>query len=154
MALPLIDVTDEHGDVVDYAWLQRTEPLHRDLRPQLPADYMSAMRRVFSGGGRMVVAIDGPAVAGLAVWRVAENTMFGRFLYVDDLVTDPSLRSRGVGATLLKRCEAEAVAHDCRELVLDSGVQRAAAHRFYFREGLVVRAFNFGKTLRSVPLQS
>ena len=73
--------------------------------------------------------------------------MFGRFLYVDDLVTDTTLRSRGVGKALLARCEAVAVELGCRELVLDSGVQRAQTHRFYFREGLVVRAFNFGKSL-------
>jgi GNAT superfamily N-acetyltransferase len=73
--------------------------------------------------------------------------MFGRFLYVDDLVTASALRSRGVGKALLSRCEAIAVELGCREFGLDSGVQRADTHRFYFREGLVVRAFNFGKSL-------
>ena len=102
---------------------------------------------MFASGGRLVVATQDDVVVGLAVWRVLENTMFGRFLYVDDLVTDSTLRSRGVGKALLSRCEGVAVELGCREFVLDSGVQRAAAHRFYFREGLAVRAFNFGKSL-------
>jgi GNAT superfamily N-acetyltransferase len=148
--LTLIDVTGASGALAEPAWLARAESLHRDLRPQLPADYAGAMARVFASGGRLVLATRDDAVLGLAVWRVLENTMFGRFLYVDDLVTDSALRSRGVGKVLLSRCEALAVELGCRELVLDSGVQRAQTHRFYFREGLAIRAFNFGKTL-SVP---
>lgn len=145
--LTLVDVTDASGAVTAPVWLARAEALHRDLRPQLPPDYAGAMARVFASGGRLVLATREDAVLGLAVWRVLENTMFGRFLYVDDLVTDSALRSRGVGKVLLSRCDAVAVGLGCREFVLDSGVQRASAHRFYFREGLFVRAFNFGKSL-------
>ncbi len=147
----LIDVTDRTGAVTAPEWLAAAESLHRDLRPQLPADYAAAMARVFASGGRLIVAAHDDAAVGLAVWRVLENTMFGPFLYVDDLVTDSALRSRGVGKALLSRCEAIAVELGCREFVLDSGVQRAQTHRFYFREGLVVRAFNFGKPLPPVP---
>jgi GNAT superfamily N-acetyltransferase len=149
--LDLIDVTNRAGEMVAPAWLPRAETLHRDLRPQLPPEYIDAMHRVFGNGGRLIVAAQGDAVVGLAVWRLLENTMFGRFLYVDDLVTDTVLRSRGVGKALLARCEAVAVELGCQELVLDSGVQRAQTHRFYFREGLTVRAFNFGKTLPPAP---
>jgi GNAT superfamily N-acetyltransferase len=149
--LSLIDVTTRDGVVVAPEWLSRAEPLHRELRPQLPPDYTGAMQRVFRNGGRLIVAAQGDAAVGLAVWRLLENTMFGRFLYLDDLVTDTALRSRGVGKALLARCEAVAVELGCQEFVLDSGVQRAQTHRFYFREGLVVRAFSFGKTLQPAP---
>ncbi len=152
--LTLVDVTDRAGRVTSPAWLAAAELLHRDLRPQLPADYAAAMARVFLSGGRLIVAAEGEVAVGLAVWRLLDNTMFGRFLYVDDLVTDTRLRSRGVGKALLSRCEAIAVELGCREFVLDSGVQRAQTHRFYFREGLVVRAFNFGKTLPPPPVLS
>lgn len=145
----LIEVTDRAGTVIAPAWLAAAESLHRDLRPQLPPHYGDAMARVFASGGRLIVAAQADAAAGLAVWRLLENTIYGRFLYVDDLVTDIRLRSSGVGTALLSRCEAIAVELGCRELVLDSGVQRGRTHRFYFREGFVVRAFHFGKTLPS-----
>ena len=35
----------------------------------------------------------------------------------------------------------------CDVLALDSGTQRQQAHKFYFREGLVVGAFHFSKKL-------
>jgi GNAT superfamily N-acetyltransferase len=150
-AFALIDVTDVHGRTVAPSWLARAEPVHRQLRPQLPPDYVAKMARVFEGGGRMIVAASDDAVCGVAVWRAMENTFAGRYLYVDDLVTDAALRSRGVGKALLVRCQVIAAQLDCHELVLDSGVQRAEAHRFYFREGLVINAFNFSKPITPRP---
>ncbi len=105
------------------------------------------MRRVFVGGGRMCVAVQGARVVGVAVYRVYENTADGMQMYVDDLVTDEHLRSRGVGAALLAHLQTVARSSFCLALTLDSGVQRAGAHKFYFREGLSVNAFHFFKRL-------
>jgi len=145
--LELIEVTDRMGRLQAADWLLRTEPIHRQLRPQLPVDYPDKMQRVFAGGGRLLIAANGDRVCGVAVWRMFENTFVGRQLYVDDLVTDAEQRSHGIGNALLARCEDIARDLDCLALVLDSGVQRSQAHKFYFREGLVVSAFNFSKSL-------
>lgn len=147
-ALRLIDVTSPDGAVIEPAWLGRAEAVHRELRPQLPPDYAAKMERVFADGGRMIVAASGDEVMGVAVWRCYENTFVGRFLYVDDLVTRQSDRSRGVGKALLGLCEEKARALGCAALELDSGTQRTQAHKFYFREGLVVTSFKFDKALR------
>ena len=143
----LVDVTDREGQLLQESWLERAEAVHRQLRPQVPADYVATMKRVFAGGGRMVVAAVGSAVCGVAVWRAYENTFLGRELYVDDLVTDEHQRSRGIGGRLLDHCEGIATELGCRAVRLDSGVQRSAAHRFYFRQGYVVAAFSFSKVL-------
>lgn len=148
MATPtLIEVTDRSGSVLEPTWLARAEAVHRQLRPQLPKDYLDKMHRVFAGGGRLIVAVDEENVRGVAVWRMFENTFVGRFLYVDDLVTDETQRSRGIGAALLGHCEHIARELGCETIGLDSGVQRGAAHRFYFREGYIIKSFNFGKGL-------
>ena len=36
----------------------------------------------------------------------------------------------------------------CASLTLDSGTQRQQAHKFYFREGMVVTSFHFAQSLR------
>lgn len=95
----------------------------------------------------MSLAVTEESVLGLAVWRSTENTFAGKYMYVDDLVTDAAERSHGVGRELLAHCEKLARKMECVELVLDSGVQRADAHRFYFRERFAVTAFNFTKSL-------
>jgi GNAT superfamily N-acetyltransferase len=143
----LVEITDEGGGIVEPLWLARAEPVHRQLRPQLPFDYLGRMRQVFANGARLMVAADDERVLGLGLWRLIENTYEGRRLYVDDLVTDESERSKGVGKFLLEHLQQQARALDCEVLALDSGMQRAEAHKFYFREGMHIRSFCFRKTL-------
>ncbi len=146
--LVVVDVTGDDGSVHEQDWLLRAEPVHRQLRNGLPPDYAGRLRAVFANGGRMCVATENTAVRGVALWRVIENTYEGRRLYVDDLVTDEAHRSRGIGRTMLRHLERKAQELQCDVLALDSGTQRNGAHRFYFREGLVIPAFSFRKTLK------
>jgi GNAT superfamily N-acetyltransferase len=146
-SVQVVDVTDSGGNLIEPAWLERAEQTHRQLRPQLPRDYVTTMQRIFAQAGRMAVAVAVDAVVGVAVWRSYENTFSGRFLYVDDLVTDAGHRSFGVGQRLLAHCETIATQLGCATVVLDSGVQRAQAHKFYFREGYSISAYNFAKAL-------
>jgi GNAT superfamily N-acetyltransferase len=144
----IVEVTDESGAVVAVDWFAKAEAVHRQLRTTLPADYAGKMKRVFAGGARMCVAVDGAEVAGVAVYRVYENTFRGRQLYVDDLVTDERRRSTGVGRALLSYLERKARSAGLENLALDSGTQRQQAHKFYFREGMVVTSFHFGKKIK------
>jgi GNAT superfamily N-acetyltransferase len=144
----LVDVTGNDGCVLEPEWFDRAEGVHRQLRAGLGADYAGRLRSVFGNGARMSVAAEGSEVRGVALWRVIENTYEGRRFYVDDLVTDQSHRSRGIGRRLLRHLEQKARELECDVLALDSGTQRTDAHRFYFREGLVIPAFSFRKTLK------
>jgi GNAT superfamily N-acetyltransferase len=146
-AIRVVDITDSAGRIVERDWLARAERVHRELRPHLPEDYVGKMQRVFAGGARMSVAVRDDAVVGVAVHRIHENTFDGVQMYCDDLVTNPDARSSGVGAALMRHMEALARAAGCAKLNLDSGTQRQQAHKFYFREGMVVTSFHFAKPL-------
>ncbi len=80
------------------------------------------------------------AVAG---FRISENLVWGKFLYVDDLVTSANARSRGYGAELFNWLEHHARSHNCQQLTLDSGVQRFAAHRFYLTQRMNITSHHF-----------
>lgn len=147
MTLAVVRVGDRHGRVAEPRWLALAERVHRQLRPGLEGEYVARMTRILAGGAEMAVAIGGDAVLGVAVFRQFENTHAGRRFYVDDLVTDEAARSAGVGAALLRWLEEEARARGCTSIDLESGTQRARAHRFYFREGFHVTSFSFRKTL-------
>jgi GNAT superfamily N-acetyltransferase len=124
----------------------RSERVHRQLREfRLP--YAEALARVFSGGGRMRVAVRDGNVAGVAVWRAFEKTDAGMQMYVDDLITDETLRSSGVGGALLRSLEETARALGCAMFELDSGTHRRRAHAFYFRERMAIAAYHFVKPL-------
>jgi GNAT superfamily N-acetyltransferase len=122
----------------------------RELRPHVPeAEYVATVRRMMASDGYRLAAchLDG-AVAGVAGFRILEMLYSGRSLYVDDLSTAERFRSRGCGKALLDWLDAEAARLGCKELHLDSGVQREAAHRFYFRERMVISSFHFRKRVQ------
>jgi GNAT superfamily N-acetyltransferase len=144
----VVAITDDAGEVTEPGWLVQAEAVHRQLRPQLPEDYVSRLSTVFANGARMALVLDGHAVLCIAVWRLIENTYEGRRLYVADLVSDEARRSQGAGKMMLDWLEEKAIALGCDVLALDSGVQRQRAHRFYFREGMHVSSFCFRKILK------
>lgn len=146
--LRIVRITDGQGQAEQSRWLAAAERVHRQLRPQLPADYLQKMRDVFGGGGEMCVSALGSRVVGVAVFRVFENTHVGRRFYVDDLVTDEAERSSGAGRALLDHLETVARARGCPGLDLESGTQRTRAHHFYFRQGYFITAFSFRKEFR------
>lgn len=146
--MKIVAVTDRSGAVVETEWLARAESVHRQLRPALPADYRGKLERVFAGGGRMCIATEKDRVLGVAIYRIHENTSAGWHLYVDDLVTDEAARSQGVGRALMAHLEAVAREAGCETLALDSGLHRPQAHKFYFREGMVISSFHFRKPLQ------
>ena len=146
--LRIVALTDEAGAVADAVWLARAEAVHRQLRPQLPPDYVGRMGEVLAKGAQLALVVDDDAVLCLALWRVIENTADGRRLYVDDLVSDENRRSQGAGKMMLDWLETQATELGCTALTLDSGVQRQRAHHFYFREGMHIASFSFKKALK------
>jgi len=123
-------------------------PVLLELRPHLTAEtFVAVYEEGHPQGLRYLAAFDGERCVGVAGWRMVATTFAIRKLYIDDLVTLASERSRGVGARLLTELADRARAAGCQFLDLDSGVQRSDAHRFYMREGLTISAFHFLRPL-------
>ena len=146
--MKIVAITDASGAIVEPDWLARAETVHRQLRPALPTDYRGILERVFAGGGRMCIAIEAERVLGVAIYRIHEKTSAGLHLYVDDLVTDEVERSKGIGHALMAHLEQVAREAGCKTFTLDSGTHRRQAHKFYFREGMLITSFHFEKALR------
>lgn len=118
------------------------------LRPHLDEEqYVERVSRMRGEGYRLAAVFEGEEVLCVAGFRIVEFLAHGRFLYVDDLVTDERVRSTGSGKRMLDWLAAEARSAGCEKLQLDSGVGRYAAHRFYFREGMHITSYHFSKTL-------
>jgi GNAT superfamily N-acetyltransferase len=64
-------------------------------------------------------------------------------MYVDDLVTDEAMRSRGFGEAMIQWLITLAKEEGCSTFSLDSGTFRHEAHAFYFRQGLRITDFHF-----------
>lgn len=145
MTREVVHLTADSPDLI--RWLEGAEPLHRMLRPQMEAGYVSKMQRILGEGAHLALVHQSGVIRALAMFRAFHNTWNGYRFYIDDLVTDDSQRSAGHGRFLISWCEDLARGWGCTALTLESGVQRGAAHRFYFRERMTVEAFSFIKTI-------
>lgn len=120
-----------------------------ELRPHLATgDFLATVRAMQKDGLRLACIRDGARVVAVAGYRISTNLFCGRHLYVDDLVTAESERSKGHGKALLAWLRALAVSEDCDVFHLDSGVQRKRAHQFYQREGMELSGHHFSERLK------
>jgi GNAT superfamily N-acetyltransferase len=120
-----------------------------ELRPHLAREaFVTTVRAMQKDGLRLACIRDDGRVVAVAGYRVSTNLFCGRHLYVDDLVTAESARSKGHGKALLDWLRAQAVAEDCDVFHLDSGMQRKRAHQFYLREGLEIAGYHFSERLK------
>lgn len=121
----------------------------RELRPSLEdaAELVGRVRRQQETGYRLLAAWDGARVVGAAGYRIQENLIRGRFVYIDDLVVLDEARRFGLGARLLEEVARLGRDAGCVWLALDTGLGNALAQRFYFRQGLLATGLHFGMSL-------
>ena len=119
-----------------------------ELRPHLvEAQFVERVRRQQVESGYRIAFVEDSGVKSVAGFRIAEFLAWGKALYVDDLVSTATDRSKGNGKLLLDWLVARARAADCAQFHLDSGVQRFEAHRFYLRERMIISAHHFSMNL-------
>jgi hypothetical protein len=130
--------------------IERCSAVMRELRPHIPAaDFLKRVKRQAKQGYHLAFLEVRGKVRAVAGYRFCDSLAWGRFLYVDDLVSGSSDRSRGYGGALLNWLVEEAVKAGCQELHLDSGVQRFGAHRFYLAKRMDITCHHFALSLTS-----
>jgi GNAT superfamily N-acetyltransferase len=115
--------------------VSKSEFLRRVRRQEEIADY------------KLAYAVDGE-VKAVTGFRVSECLAWGKFLYVDDLVSLTGERSKGYGGLLLDWLIEYAKNKGCDQFHLDSGVQRFDAHRFYLNKRMKIEAHHFSMVLK------
>jgi GNAT superfamily N-acetyltransferase len=124
--------------------LERVADVMLELRTAFDRPELLARMRDQRAQGYEVawVEADGEVLC-VAGFVVGTKLAWGKHIYVDDLVTAARHRSTGAGAMMIQWLREHARALGCRELHLDSGVQRFAAHRFYLRERFDIDSHHF-----------
>jgi GNAT superfamily N-acetyltransferase len=106
------------------------------LRPHLRAESFATQVRAQEAQGYRLA---GGHVAGrlvvLAGYRLTENLVRGRHLFVDDLVTAPSEQGKGYGEAMLRYLAGRAKEAEMTRVWLDS---RDTARTFYEQVGFTV----------------
>ncbi len=124
-------------------------PVMKELRPHLlEEEFLPRVRKLEQTGYRLAYMQQPEGIVAVAGFWLRENLAWGRFMYVDDLVTLSSQRSKGIGGRFLAWLREYAIEHGCHQLHLDSGTQRKDAHRFYEREGVNKFGYHFAEALQ------
>lgn len=133
------------------ASIRRCYPVIARLRPHLSEATFceQVLRQIEMQGYHLVGLEDNGAIVAVAGYRFLENLAWGRYVYVDDLITDELHRGQGFGGLLFDWIARKAEREGCQSLHLDSGVQRFAAHRFYLGKGMEMTSRHFSLVLRT-----
>jgi GNAT superfamily N-acetyltransferase len=133
--------------------IKRCFPIMVQLRPNLtePEFIERVTRQSDQYGYRLVYLEEAGQIMAVAGFIIREMLPLGRFLYVDDIVTDAAERSKGYGRVLFDWLADYARSNDCAHLHLDSRLDRKEAHRFYLRQGMTISGHHFALKLDESP---
>ncbi|MGD6873634.1 GNAT family N-acetyltransferase [Sutcliffiella horikoshii] len=121
----------------------------KQLRPHLTEeDFLEKINRLKKNNGFQLVSVmKDNEVKAAAGYRITESLAWGKYLYVDDLITNVSSRRQGYASDLWDWLVTQAKLEGCEQFHLDSGVQRHDAHRFYLKGGLDISCHHFQMSL-------
>ena len=125
-------------------------PVMAELRPHVMGEeFVARVKRQQQIAGYELAYVFDQDVKAVAGFRISENLAWGKFLYVDDLVSKSDERSKGYGGALFDWLVEYARNENCDQFHLDSGVHRFAAHRFYLVKRMSIDSHHFGLKLKS-----
>jgi predicted GNAT superfamily acetyltransferase len=132
--------------------IRKCYPVMVELRPHVkPDEFVARVKRQQELAAYKLAFITNNGAEGdvkaVAGFRISECLAWGKFLYVDDLVSKSGDRSKGYGGTLFDWLVEYARKNECDQFHLDSAVHRFAAHRFYLLKRMEIEGHHFGLKL-------
>jgi predicted N-acetyltransferase YhbS len=132
----------------DIDQIKRCAPVLRELRTLLTEEQIiDRIQQQTPDGYHLAYVETAGLVTSVAGYRVTRNLTYGKFLYIDDLVTRADQKRNGHAGQLIEWLCQQAQDQGCSFLVLDSGVQRFEAHRFYLAHRMDITAHHFARKL-------
>src|SRR5579862_648305 len=103
-------MSDQYQSALEIAWADSDAdiwaclPLLRELRSYIGSqgDFVTQVRRMQQHGYRLAAIWSDDSVVACAGYCVTENLIRGRYLHIEELVTAPGFRSKGIGERLLR----------------------------------------------------
>lgn len=112
-------------------WVQAF-PVMTQLRTDITEHtYLDLLKEMRKEGYRLFAFSINEQIVSLAGFCIRTNFYNKRHVYIYDLITDSSHRSRGYGENLFGYIHQWSLENGAEIVALESGVQRTEAHRFY-----------------------
>ena len=110
-------------------------------------EYKTLLTEMVKRGYTQIVYEEEGEAMGLAGFWVNTKLFSGKYIDVDNVIVNPSKRSKGIGSVLMNWIEKHAKDIDAKMIVLDAFVGSTQAHKFYFKENYIVKGFHFAKDI-------
>ena len=117
------------------------------LRPQYTKELLIAqIKKQQISGYKIAYIKSSDNILCVAGFVVGEKIAWGKHIYIDVLVTNEDHRSTGVGAFIINWFKSYCKELGCKQLHLDSGIQKFSAHRFYLNNRFNIASHHFSIT--------
>ncbi|MEH7884339.1 GNAT family N-acetyltransferase [Bacillus sp. JJ1609] len=119
-------------ELINNEQLLEAYPVMKQLRTDLTEEtYFELLNQMKKEGYQLFALYDEEKIVSLAGLSWRTNFYNKKHIYIHDLVTDASARSRGYGESLLRYIHNWGKGNGAEFVALESGIQRKDAHRFY-----------------------
>ncbi|MCM5662178.1 GNAT family N-acetyltransferase [Galbibacter mesophilus] len=87
------------------------------------------------------------SLVGISSGWITVRLYSGKQLEVDNVIIDSNIQSKGLGKIFFEHINAWAKENQCKTIELNTYVQNARSHKFYFNNGFSILGFHFWKRL-------
>ena len=121
------------------------------LRPHLDKNNWSSIISEMMQTEKYFIAgiMDNDKVVAFAGYRTMTSLHSGNIIYIDDLCTLKSYRSRGLASQLLSHVKAFAISNNKDAVVLDTNFNNNTAQKLYLKNGFQLSALHLSCDLRT-----
>ena len=123
-------------DVQAQMYTDMTRAKYEEIIPQRIAD-----------GYRMLGVFDGDTCICTAGFWIGVRFYCGKFIQLDNMVADEQHRAKGAGKAVVDWIKELGKKEGCNRILIDTYVENFDAHRFFYREGFIIRGYHLNYTL-------
>jgi ribosomal protein S18 acetylase RimI-like enzyme len=144
-ALNVIPLTVHLRKLHTHAEFAQTYNLVLSINPELTKLAFEERQRALLAEGYQCYGVfteNNHLIAMCGYW-IRHRFCYGKALHIDNVVTAPEMRHRGIASLLIKRITEEAKMHECKVVALDTYIDNKEAQQFYLKNDLHIAGLHF-----------
>jgi hypothetical protein len=106
-------------------------------------DFLSMISKQLKDGYKVVYVTHDKEVICVAGFTICHKLAWGKHLFIEDFITDKSVKSIDAAKALLDFVKIYAKQQKCTSIHLDSSIERKEAHKFYLKEDMKIDSYHF-----------
>ncbi len=119
------------------------EMMHQIREDLTERDFLSAISEQLKNGYKIVYVIQDEEIICIAGFTIGDKLSWGKYLFIEDFVTNKSIKSIEAAKALLDFIKIYAKQQKCNSIHLDSSIQKEEAHKFYLSQKMKIDSYHF-----------